>query len=54
VPIARGLTGAAPYVPPVTALAVAGGTLLMGLAATGLPARALLRTAPTTAGAARE
>ncbi|WP_225844587.1 FtsX-like permease family protein [Streptomyces sp. HPF1205] len=54
VPVARGLTGASPYVPPVTALAVAAGTLLLGLAATGLPARALLRTPPTTAGAGRE
>lgn len=53
-PIARGLTGGAPYVPPTVAAAIAGGVLLLGLAATGLPARALLRTRPIEAGAARE
>lgn len=53
-PIARGLTGGAPYVPPGVAAAIAGGVLLLGLAATGLPARALLRTRPVEAGAGRE
>lgn len=32
------------YVPPTTALAMTAATLLLRLAATGLPARALLRT----------
>ncbi|WP_329132060.1 ABC transporter permease [Streptomyces sp. NBC_01476] len=54
VPIARGLTGGAPYVPPATALGIAGGAVLLGLLSTGLPARALLRTSPVAAGAARE
>ncbi|MEC4015356.1 ABC transporter permease [Streptomyces sp. H27-D2] len=53
-PIARGLTGGAPYVPPGVAAAIAAGVLLLGLAATGLPARVLLRTRPMEAGAARE
>ncbi|MFG1806044.1 ABC transporter permease [Streptomyces sp. NPDC049040] len=43
VPIARGLTGAAPYVPPATAALLAGGALVLTLAATALPARAILR-----------
>lgn len=54
VPIARGLTGAAPYIPPPTALGVTAGAVLLVLVSTALPARALLRTAPTTAGAGRE
>jgi putative ABC transport system permease protein len=53
-PFARGSTGGAPYVPPLTALAMTVGIVLGGLAATGLPARALLRTPPATAAAARE
>ncbi|SDO08904.1 ABC transporter permease [Actinacidiphila guanduensis] len=53
-PIARGLTGSSPYVPPGTAAAIAGGAVLLALAATGLPARALLRTRPAAAGTARE
>ncbi|MFH8368925.1 ABC transporter permease [Streptomyces sp. NPDC018031] len=44
-PMVRGLTGAAPYVPVPLYAAFAGGTLLLGLAATALPARAALRTA---------
>jgi putative ABC transport system permease protein len=54
IPIARGMTGGSPYVPPGTALALAGGAVALGLAATALPARALLRTSPAAAGAARE
>jgi putative ABC transport system permease protein len=54
VPIARGLTGGSPYVPPATGLGIAGGAIVLGLAATGLPARALLRSHPAAAGAARE
>lgn len=53
VPIARGLTGASPYVPPGTALGIAGAAVALGLLATALPGRALLR-APMAAGAARE
>jgi putative ABC transport system permease protein len=53
-PFARGATGGSPYVPPVTALVMAVGIVLGGLAATALPARALLRTPPATAAAARE
>jgi putative ABC transport system permease protein len=43
VPLARGVAGSTPYVSPVPALAMVGGTALLGLLATGLPARALLR-----------
>jgi putative ABC transport system permease protein len=46
VPIARGTTGGAPYVPAGIALPVALGIVALGLAATALPARALLRTRP--------
>ena len=53
VPVARGLTGSAPYVPLGTALPLAAGTVALSLAATGLPARALLRTRPVEAGAGR-
>jgi putative ABC transport system permease protein len=53
-PFARGATGGPPYVPALTALVIAVGIVLGGLAATGLPARALLRTPPATAAAARE
>jgi putative ABC transport system permease protein len=54
VPVARGLTGGAPHVQPGTALGIAAATLVLGLAATALPARALLRTTPAAAGASRE
>ncbi|WP_033818546.1 FtsX-like permease family protein [Kitasatospora sp. MBT63] len=53
VPIARGLTGSAPYVPLGTALPLAAGTVALSLLATALPTRALLRTCPVEAGAAR-
>ncbi len=46
VPVTRGLTGAAPYVPPGTALPLAAGAVALCLAATALPARALLRASP--------
>jgi len=42
IPIARGTTGGSPYVPPGIVLAIAGGALALSLAATALPARALL------------
>lgn len=46
VPIARGLTGAAPHVPASTALGLAAGAFALTVASTALPARALLRRAP--------
>ncbi|MFI2610373.1 FtsX-like permease family protein [Kitasatospora sp. NPDC018619] len=46
VPIARGLAGTAPYVPPGTAVPLAASAVLLCLVATALPARALLRTRP--------
>ncbi|WP_406088376.1 FtsX-like permease family protein [Kitasatospora purpeofusca] len=46
VPVTRGLTGATPYVPPGTALPLAAGAVALCLAATALPARALLRAGP--------
>ncbi|WP_328464199.1 FtsX-like permease family protein [Streptomyces sp. NBC_00448] len=49
VPIARGLTGASPYVPPGTAGGIVGGALVLALAATALPTRALLRRPAATA-----
>ncbi|SEG86581.1 putative ABC transport system permease protein [Actinacidiphila yanglinensis] len=49
VPIARGLTGSAPYVPPATFFGIAGGALLLTLTATALPTRALLRAPVATA-----
>jgi len=53
IPIAQGVTGSAPYVPPATAAALVGGTLALGLAATALPARSLLRSRPVEAGSGR-
>ncbi|MFJ6618123.1 ABC transporter permease [Kitasatospora sp. NPDC091335] len=46
VPIARGLAGTAPYVPPGTALSLAAAAVVLCLVSTALPARALLRTRP--------
>ncbi|GHB69775.1 ABC transporter permease [Streptomyces xanthochromogenes] len=43
VPMANGLTGRAPYVPPLLYGSFAGGVLILALAATSLPARAALR-----------
>jgi putative ABC transport system permease protein len=54
VPIARGLTDASPYVSPLTGLGIVAATLALGLLATDLPARALLRGNPAAAGASRE
>ncbi|MFI0939049.1 ABC transporter permease [Streptomyces sp. NPDC021020] len=50
VPIARGLTGASPYVPPTQPLALAAAALALTLASTSLPARALLRARPSAGG----
>ncbi|MFJ2862464.1 FtsX-like permease family protein [Kitasatospora sp. NPDC087314] len=54
VPIARGVANSSPYVPPALALPLAAGAVLLCLGATGLPARALLRTRPVELGAARQ
>ncbi|MGR3937995.1 ABC transporter permease [Streptomyces sp. BRA346] len=43
VPMARGLTGEGPYVPPLTYAGFVGAAVALGLAATALPARAALR-----------
>ncbi|MFH8979722.1 FtsX-like permease family protein [Streptomyces varsoviensis] len=43
VPMMRGLTGAGPYIPPLLYGSFAAGALVLGLAATSLPARAVLR-----------
>ncbi|MFI0740276.1 FtsX-like permease family protein [Streptomyces sp. NPDC021100] len=54
-PIARGVTGSAPYVSPVTVLTLTAGAVLLTVTvtATALPTRALLRRAPLAAGAER-
>ncbi|MDT0447581.1 FtsX-like permease family protein [Streptomyces hesseae] len=54
VPVARGVTGAAPHVPAGLALSLAAGAVVLTLAATGLPTRALLRTRPLEAGVGRQ
>ncbi|MFF3976704.1 ABC transporter permease [Streptomyces sp. NPDC001828] len=43
VPMVNGLTGGAPYIPPLLYGSFAGGILVLALAATALPARAALR-----------
>uniref|UniRef100_A0AAU2V946 ABC transporter permease n=1 Tax=Streptomyces sp. NBC_00003 TaxID=2903608 RepID=A0AAU2V946_9ACTN len=43
VPMVNGLTGRAPYIPPLLYGSFAGGVLVLGLAATALPARAALK-----------
>ncbi|MFB7162663.1 ABC transporter permease [Streptomyces sp. NPDC056242] len=43
VPMMNGLTGQSPYIPPLVYGSFAGSVLLLGLAATALPARAALR-----------
>ncbi|MFF2747024.1 FtsX-like permease family protein [Kitasatospora sp. NPDC058048] len=54
VPVARGVAGSAPYVPPMLVLPLAAGAVLLCLAATGMPVRALLRTRPAALGAVRQ
>ncbi|MEE1822778.1 FtsX-like permease family protein [Streptomyces sp. BE20] len=54
VPVTRGIAGAAPYVPVGTALPLGGAAVLLCLAATALPARALLRTRPVAMGGGRQ
>lgn len=46
-PLTKGVTGHGPHVPAGPALAMAGGVALLGILATALPARALLRTRRT-------
>ncbi|GAB2699808.1 FtsX-like permease family protein [Kitasatospora kifunensis] len=53
VPITHGLTGSGPYVPLELALPVVGGVVLLSMAATALPGRALLREQPLAASAGR-
>jgi putative ABC transport system permease protein len=53
-PIARGITGSAPYVPPALALPLVAGALILTLASTALPTRALLRVRPLEAGAGKQ
>ncbi|WP_031070061.1 ABC transporter permease [Streptomyces sp. NRRL WC-3742] len=48
-PVARGIAGTGPYVPPLLAGALPAGAVLLCLAATALPVRALLRGNPVTA-----
>lgn len=43
VPMMNGLTGQSPYIPPLVYGSFAGSVLVLGLAATALPARAALR-----------
>ncbi|WP_406205975.1 ABC transporter permease [Kitasatospora sp. NBC_01560] len=54
VPVARGLTGAAPHIPAGIALPLAAGAVLLCLGSTGLPARALLRSRPVAAGGGKQ
>ncbi|MFI6843696.1 ABC transporter permease [Kitasatospora sp. NBC_00085] len=54
VPITRGIAGAAPHIPAGTALPLAAGAVLLCLGATGLPARALLRSRPVAAGGGKQ
>jgi len=47
IPMTKGLTGETPYIPPLVYGSFAGGILVLGLAATSLPARAALRRGPS-------
>ncbi|MCX5206493.1 ABC transporter permease [Streptomyces sp. NBC_00237] len=53
-PIARGVTGSAPYIPPAVAVPLAVGAVLLTVAATAFPTRALLRVRPLEAGAGKQ
>jgi putative ABC transport system permease protein len=53
-PIARGVTGGAPYIPLTVAAPLAAGAVLLAVLATGLPTRALLRIRPLEAGAGKQ
>ncbi|MFF2044986.1 FtsX-like permease family protein [Kitasatospora sp. NPDC058170] len=54
VPITRGIARTAPHIPAGTALPLVAGAVLLCVAATGLPARALLRVRPVEAGGGRQ
>ncbi|MFE7564006.1 FtsX-like permease family protein [Kitasatospora sp. NPDC057500] len=54
VPITRGIAGVTPHVPAGTALPLAAGAVVLCLAATGLPARALLRLSPVAASGGKQ
>ncbi|MDH6132752.1 putative ABC transport system permease protein [Kitasatospora sp. MAA4] len=54
VPVARGLTGGSPYIPAGTAVPLAVAVVVLALAATALPGRALLRIRPVEAGAGKQ
>ncbi|MFF8775366.1 FtsX-like permease family protein [Kitasatospora sp. NPDC015120] len=54
VPVTRGLTGATPFVPVGTALPLAAGAVVLCLAATALPARALLGSSPVAASGGKQ
>lgn len=54
VPVARGMTGAAPYVPPGTALGIFFGAVALALGSTLVPARFLLGTRAAAAAGPRE
>ncbi|WP_433543923.1 FtsX-like permease family protein (plasmid) [Streptomyces sp. CA-294286] len=53
-PIARGVTGSGPHIPPTLALPLAAGAVLLTLTATALPTRGLLRVRPLEAGAGKQ
>ncbi|MGW7415671.1 FtsX-like permease family protein [Streptomyces sp. NPDC054863] len=53
-PIARGITGSGPSIPLTVAVPLAAGAVLLTLAATALPTRALLRIRPLEAGAGKQ
>jgi putative ABC transport system permease protein len=53
-PSVYGATGAGPYVPPLPAVAVLGGVVVLALVCTGLPTRVLLRGARAGAVGTRE
>ncbi|MEZ0094402.1 FtsX-like permease family protein [Streptacidiphilus sp. EB129] len=54
VPVARGIAGAAPYIPVGTAVPLAVAVVGLAVAATALPGRVLLRIRPIEAGAGKQ
>ncbi|GAA3491586.1 FtsX-like permease family protein [Streptomyces cremeus] len=53
-PIARGITGSGPHIPLAVAVPLAAGAVLLTVAATAFPTRALLRVRPLEAGAGKQ
>ncbi|MFJ2738553.1 FtsX-like permease family protein [Streptomyces sp. NPDC087440] len=53
-PIARGITGSGPHIPMTVAVPLAAGAVLLTVAATAFPTRALLRVRPLEAGAGKQ